>query len=150
MNDGALGYLEFHIEQGPVLDGLGLPLGVVDAIVGQSRVTVTFTGSANHAGTTPMHARRDALAGAAEWITEVESFAQHTPGLVATVGRVNAQPGATNVIAGRCEASLDVRHADGCRRATAVATLRQSAQQIASRRGLRLGWSSISTSRRSR
>jgi allantoate deiminase len=140
VNDGALGYLEFHIEQGPVLDGLGIPLGIVNAIVGQSRVTATFAGSANHAGTTPMHARRDAVAGAAEWITAVERHAQHTPGLVATVGRVIARPGATNVVAGVCEASLDVRHASDDRRTTAVETLRQSAQQIASRRGLSLGW----------
>ena len=69
----AIGYVEFHIEQGPVLDGLGVPLAIVDAIAGQSRFTMTFTGSANHAGTTPMHARRDALAGAAEWIGRVEA-----------------------------------------------------------------------------
>ena len=109
VKEGALGYLEFHIEQGPVLDDLGIQLGVVTAIVGQSRVTATFTGSANHAGTTPMHARRDAVAGAAEWITAVETLAQHTPGLVATVGRVIARPGAINVVAGLCDASLDVR-----------------------------------------
>ena len=68
----ALGYLEFHIEQGPVLDHLALPLAIVSTIAGQSRVTVVFTGVANHAGTTPMNARRDALAGAAEWIAGVE------------------------------------------------------------------------------
>ncbi len=142
VKDGALGYLEFHIEQGPVLDGLDSPLGIVNAIVGQSRVTATFAGSANHAGTTPMHARRDAVAGAAEWITEVETLAQQTPGLVATVGRVIARPGATNVVPGLCEASLDVRHAADDRRAMAVETLRRSAQRIASRRGLSLGWNS--------
>ena len=97
----AIGYVEFHIEQGPVLDGLGVPLAVVDAIAGQSRFTLTFTGSANHAGTTPMHARRDALAGAAEWIGRVESLARDTRGLVATVGRIKAVPGATNVIVGQ-------------------------------------------------
>ncbi len=138
--DDALGYLEFHIEQGPVLDDLGLPLGVVNTIVGQSRLTVTFTGSTNHAGTTPMHARRDAVAGAAEWITAVETLAQRTPGLVATVGRVLAQPGATNAVAGVCEASLDVRHASDEARAAAVETLRHAAAQIASRRHLRVHW----------
>ena len=136
----ALGYLEFHIEQGPVLDDLAIPLGVVTTIVGQSRLTATFTGSTNHAGTTPMHARRDAVAGAAEWITTVEALAQRTPGLVATVGRVLARPGATNVVAGLCEASLDVRHASDDTRVTAVETLRDTAQQISSRRQLSVHW----------
>ncbi len=139
-DDDALGYLEFHIEQGPVLDDLAIPLGIVNTIVGQSRVTATFTGSTNHAGTTPMHARHDAVAGAAEWITAVEALAQRTPGLVATVGRVLARPGATNVVAGVCEASLDVRHASDDARATAVWTLRDTAQRIASRRQLSVHW----------
>jgi allantoate deiminase len=139
-DDDAIGYLEFHIEQGPVLDDLAIPLGVVTTVVGQSRLTVTFTGSTNHAGTTPMHARRDAVAGAAEWITAVEGLAQRTPGLVATVGRVLASPGATNVVAGRCEASLDVRHASDDARAAAVEALRHTAQQISSRRQLSVHW----------
>jgi allantoate deiminase len=138
IDDGALGYLEFHIEQGPVLDGLSAPLGIVNAIVGQSRLAVTFTGSANHAGTTPMHARRDAVTGAAEWIVGVEALARRTPGLVATVGRLGARPGAANVVAGVCEASLDVRHASDDARAAAVDTVRKAAQQIAARRGLRV------------
>ncbi|MGH9348528.1 MAG: Zn-dependent hydrolase, partial [Vicinamibacterales bacterium] len=108
----ALGYLELHIEQGPVLDTLGVSLGIADAIVGLTRVEATFTGAAGHAGTTPMQARRDALAGAAEWIGGVEREAHTTPGLVATVGRIEARPGAWNVIAGACAATLDVRHAD--------------------------------------
>jgi len=134
----ALGYLEFHIEQGPVLDQLGLPLGIVTAIAGQSRVNLVFTGDANHAGTTPMNARRDALAGAAEWIGAVEQLAQNTPGLVATVGRIDAHPGATNVIAGTCRASLDVRHADDGTRATSVKRLIESAREIARRRSLEI------------
>ncbi len=77
-----------------------LPLGVVEAIVGQSRLDVVFEGQANHAGTTPMHLRRDALAGAAEWIAAVEREARAIPGAVATVGRVEASPGASNVIPG--------------------------------------------------
>jgi allantoate deiminase len=136
VNDQALGYLEFHIEQGPVLDDLALPLGIVNAIVGQSRLAVTFTGLTNHAGTTPMNARRDAVTGAAEWIGAVEALARETPGLVATVGRLRARPGATNVVAGVCEASLDVRHASDEARRTAVDTLRLAARQIAARRGL--------------
>ncbi len=134
----ALGYLEFHIEQGPMLDRLGLPLGIVDRIVGQSRIAVVFTGAANHAGTTPMEARRDALAGAAEWIGAVEAIAHEVPGLVATVGRIEAIPGATNVIVGRCEASLDVRHPGDGVRAAAVARMLERARQIASRRHLEL------------
>ena len=138
-DEPAVGYLEFHIEQGPVLDALGIPLGVVDAIDGQSRVTATFNGAANHAAT-PMQSRRDAVTGAAEWIMAVETRAQRTPGLVATVGRLRALPGATNVIAGRCEASLDVRHAADDTRAAAVEHFRDDAQEIASRRGLTVGW----------
>jgi allantoate deiminase len=138
--EGAIGYLEFHIEQGPVLDRLGLPLGVVNAIVGQSRATAIFVGSANHAGTTPMAARQDAVGGAAEWIIAVEALALRTPGLVATVGRVIAQPGSANVIAGACEVSLDVRHTSDETRLMAVETLRHTAQQIAARRHLSVQW----------
>lgn len=82
----ALGYLEFHIEQGPALESEGLPLGVVETIAGQSRYEVRFTGVANHAGTTPMPLRHDAMSAAAQWITEVETYARATRGLVATVG----------------------------------------------------------------
>jgi allantoate deiminase len=137
---GALGYLEFHIEQGPVLDILGLPLGIVNAIVGQSRFDITFTGAANHAGTTPMTARRDAVAAAAEWIVAVERTARDTDGLVATVGRLEATPGAVNVIAGSCVASLDVRHPDDAVRAAAVGRLMAHAQEIAASRGIGVRW----------
>src|SRR5260370_4535944 len=108
----AIGYLEFHIEQGPVLESLDFPLGVVEAIAGQSRLEFVFEGKANNAGTTPMNLRHDALAGTAEWICKVESEAQAMRGLVASVGRIQVQPGAGNVIAGNVLASLDVRHAD--------------------------------------
>ena len=134
----AVGYLEFHIEQGPVLDGLDLPLSVVDAIVGMSQLTLTFAGAANHAGTTPMTARHDAVAAAAEWVLAVERLALDTAGLVATVGQVAASPGATNVIAGTCTATLDVRHARDDVRGTAVATLLEHAGTVATRRGLEL------------
>ncbi len=92
-SDDSLGYLEFHIEQGPVLESLDLPLGVVEAISGQSRLDVVFEGKANHAGTTPMNLRQDALAGAAEWISAVEREARAIPGAVATVGRVSRVSG---------------------------------------------------------
>ena len=112
VDDSAFGYLEFHIEQGPVLESEGLALGVVDAIAGQTRMTLAFRGQANHAGTTPMGPlRRDALAAAAEWLVEVERYANECAGLVATVGKVEIRAGAGNVIAGEVEATLDVRHA---------------------------------------
>jgi allantoate deiminase len=118
-----VGYLEFHIEQGPVLESLDLPLGVVDAIAGQSRFTLTFEGKANHAGTTPMALRNDALVAAARWICEVERYAAETPGLVATVGSVKVEPNAVNVIPGRVRASLDVRHGLDAVRQEAVRAL---------------------------
>jgi len=131
-------FLEFHIEQGPVLESLGRPLGVVEAIVGQTRMDLRFVGRANHAGTTPMHLRHDALAAAAEWTVAVERTAQCEPNLVATVGRLEAKPGATNVIAGESRVSLDVRHrSDDVRRRATDALVRQ-AEEIAQRRGLRL------------
>jgi allantoate deiminase len=131
-----LGYLEFHIEQGPVLESLNLPLGVVTSIAGQSRLEVRFEGNANHAGTTPMHLRRDALAGAAEWIGAVERDAAAVPSLVATVGKIEAEPGAGNVIAGSVRMSLDVRHTKDQVRAEAVKHLLDAAEQIAARRDL--------------
>jgi len=134
--DGILGYVEFHIEQGPVLEALKLPLGVVDAIAGQSRLEFTFVGRANHAGTTPMHLRYDAIAGAAEWITAVEREANKVPGLVATVGAIEAQPGATNVIAGEARLTLDVRHGLDQVRTRAVENLIREGEEIAKRRGL--------------
>src|SRR5947207_693685 len=110
LTDNTLGYLEFHMEQGPVLESLNYPLGVVEAIAGQSRLKLCFTGKAGHAGTTSMRLRRDALAGAAQWIALVENLAQNTHGLVATVGRLEIGPNAGNVIADKVHASLDVRH----------------------------------------
>src|SRR6202049_3119042 len=110
LENDTLGYLEFHIEQGPVLETLNLPLAAVEAITGQSRLEFTFVGRANHAGTTPMGFRRDAIAGAAEWISTVERVAQGVPGLVATVGKFDARPDAANVIAGEARLTLDVRH----------------------------------------
>ena len=133
-----LAYLEFHIEQGPVLDSLARPLGVVEAIVGQTRMDLRFVGRANHAGTTPMHLRHDALAAAAEWTVAVERAAQREPNLVATVGGVEAKPGAANVIAGEARVSLDVRHKSDDVRKHTTETLVQQAEEIAKRRGLLL------------
>jgi allantoate deiminase len=138
LHDGALGYLEFHIEQGPVLEHQGLPLGIVEAIAGQTRMELVFTGCANHAGTTPMALRRDALVAAAEWAVAVENAAREVPGLVATVGMLEAKPGATNVIAGECRATLDVRHASDSVRVQSVSNFLRAAEAIAGRRGISL------------
>jgi allantoate deiminase len=131
-----LAYLEFHIEQGPVLENLQKPLAAVEAIAGQTRMEFTFVGRANHAGTTPMHLRHDAIAAAAEWILCVERKAQGTPELVATVGEVEAQPGAGNVIAGKARVTLDVRHKTDKIREDAAAALVREAEDIARGRGL--------------
>ena len=138
-----IGYLEVHIEQGPVLDDAGLPVGVVDAIAGQTRASVTFAGTAAHAGTTPMAARHDALAAAAEWIGAVEAAGQGTAGLVATVGELGVDPGAANVIPGRVVASLDVRHADDGAREDAVRALRERAAVAGAARGVEVGWEDV-------
>jgi allantoate deiminase len=132
----AIGYLEFHIEQGPVLENLDLPLGIVDSIAGQSRLELSFEGRANHAGTTPMHLRRDALAGAAEWIGAVEREASSVAGAVATVGRLAVSPGASNVIPGSAAMTLDVRHASNSIRSDLVARILRYADTIAARRCL--------------
>jgi allantoate deiminase len=132
----ALGYLEFHIEQGPALESEGLPLGVVETIAGQSRYEVIFTGEANHAGTTPMPLRHDAMSAAAEWIVEVERYAKTTRGLVATVGSVQTISGAGNVIAGEVRAALDVRSANDAVIADAVQHLLSHAKACGAARGV--------------
>jgi allantoate deiminase len=134
------GYLEVHIEQGPVLEARDLPVGVVTAIAGQTRASVGFDGRAGHAGTTPMEGRSDALAAAAEWITAVEATARGQQGLVATVGEISAAPNASNVIPGAVTASLDVRHADDAVRERAVEALRAAAGAAAGARGVRARW----------
>ena len=138
--ENTIGYLEFHIEQGLVLESSGHPLGVVDAIVGQSRLEVFFSGKAGHAGTTSMELRHDALAGAAQWITRVESIAQSTPGLVATVGCLEIEPNARNVIAGSVRACLDVRHPSDSVCQQAVDRMLTEAKQIAADRSLTCEW----------
>lgn len=138
IGDDALGFFEIHIEQGPVLEAEDLQVAAVTAIVGQTRHTLTWTGHANHAGSTPMHLRRDALAGAAEWMIAVESLAQRTEGLVATVGHVEVEPNAGNVIAGSVRVSLDVRHASDLERKAVVEILLAQAEAIAARRDLAL------------
>ncbi|MGA9392960.1 MAG: allantoate amidohydrolase [Candidatus Sulfotelmatobacter sp.] len=145
LQSGTLGYVEFHIEQGPVLEKLNQPLAAVEAIAGQSRLEFIFVGRANHAGTTPMYLRRDAVAGAAEWIGAVERLAGEAAGLVATVGKLEAKPGAANVIAGEMRLTLDVRHRSDEVRALAVEDLIRKAREIAVRRGLSVRNSSLSS-----
>jgi allantoate deiminase len=132
------GYLEAHIEQGPILDTLRRPLGIVDAIIGQSRCWITFAGMAGHAGTMPMELRRDALAAAAEFTTFVETTARSTLGLRATVGCLQVQPGAINVVPGFARLSLDVRHAQNAIRQRAVRELLERAIAIAAERDLEI------------
>lgn len=142
MRKDLLGYVEVHIEQGPVLETEKLAVGVVSAIAGQTRGLFTFTGRAGHAGTTPMHLRRDALAGAAELIGAIESLARTSVPLVATVGTIAVSPGAPNVIPGEAVVSVDVRHPrDGARR-DALKIIFAAAQQIARRRRLKAAWQS--------
>jgi allantoate deiminase len=138
MDADAIGFLEMHIEQGPVLEAEGLGVAAVTAIAGQTRLSLAFGGQANHAGTTPMHLRRDALAAAAEWITAVEALARSTDGLIATVGRLNVEPNAGNVVPGLVQVSLDLRHADDATRVAAVEELVARAGAIAAQRGLTL------------
>jgi len=132
-------YVELHIEQGPVLEQQNLPVGVVTAISGATRLAATLSGMAGHAGTVPMALRRDALAGAAECIVAVEQFCKAGgAGLVGTVGIINAMPGAGNVIPGRASLTLDIRAPEDRHRNEAVAAIRQRIEGIAKRRGLAL------------
>ena len=142
-----LGYVEAHIEQGPVLEKNKLAVGIVTAIAGQSRCQITFTGRAGHAGTTPMNLRRDALCAAAEFVLAVEKQARTTTGLVATVGQIQAKPGASNVIPGQVNLTLDVRHQNDSVRRAACLALQRVARQIASGRRGQAGWQLVQQTR---
>ncbi len=135
-----LGYIEVHIEQGPVLENKNLAVGVVSAIAGQSRFKLTWIGKAGHAGTTPMALRRDALAAAAEFAMGIEAIARRTKGLVATIGAMTVAPGAANVIPGEVAHTLDVRHADDRVRRRALVAIGRLATQIAARRNVSRAW----------
>jgi allantoate deiminase len=129
-------YVELHIEQGPVLESENLPVGVVTAISGATRLSVVLTGMAGHAGTVPMGLRRDALAGAAECIVAIEEFCRTDQGLVGTVGYIDAMPGATNVIPGKVSFTIDIRTASDQHRKLAVADIVRTIEAIARRRTL--------------
>jgi allantoate deiminase len=135
------GYCEVHIEQGPVLEAEDLPVGVVSAIAGQDRVGVTLQGTAGHAGTVPMALRHDALCAAAELVLAVEQAAREIEGAVATVGQIMVQPGASNVIPGQVQLSIDLRHQEDQMRQALHETVRERAAVIAAGRGVELAWS---------
>jgi len=130
-----LAYLEAHIEQGPVLEAANRPVGVVTAIAGQTRIRASLTGRAGHAGTTPMHLRRDALCGTAEVVLAAEQI-----GVLATVGQFELERGASNVIPGKVTFTVDVRDVKNARRRGACAKLKAKAGQVARQRCLSLDW----------
>jgi len=136
--EDVLGYVELHIEQGPVLEAESLPVGVVSAISGASRLTAEVEGVAGHAGTVPMRLRRDAVTAMAEMVLAVERTATNTPDLVATVGWVEASPGAVNVIPACTRFTIDLRSPNDGVRAGALAGLEREMRGIAARRGVGL------------
>ncbi|NDW20330.1 allantoate amidohydrolase [Alteromonas hispanica] len=133
-----LGYIELHIEQGPVLEQENLPVGVVSAIAGAQRFTITIEGMAGHAGTVPMSMRFDALAASAEMILAVERISHQRPGVVATVGKIDNAPNGVNVISGRTHFSLDIRSEDDALRDTVLAEIMQNFGEIAAKRKVTL------------
>jgi allantoate deiminase len=141
-----LGYCEVHIEQGPVLETRNLPLAAVSSIVGQQRVLIQLTGEAGHAGTLPMELRRDALCAAAEFVLVVETLGRSVPRLVATVGQLQVRPGASNVVPGQIQLSVDIRHENNTWRERCTSHLYERAQRICAERNIELGWQVIQSS----
>ena len=131
-----LGFLELHIEQGPVLEAENLPVAIVSAISGATRFRVIVSGQAGHAGTVPMSLRRDAFAATAEMAVSLERLARDTPDVVATIGQVEVGPGAVNVVPGKTVFTVDCRSPDDTCRIEAVAALQASFAAIAARRGV--------------
>ncbi|MDQ0199597.1 allantoate amidohydrolase [Neobacillus ginsengisoli] len=131
-----LGYLELHIEQGPVLEAEGLPCGIVSGIAGASRYSFKITGFAGHAGTVPVTLRKDALAGTAEWIIEIERLAKENVPIVATVGKLQVVPGASNVIPGEVNGTLDIRDTDVQRKNEVIKSIFRAAEEICEKRKL--------------
>lgn len=134
-------YWEIHIEQGPVLENLEQPIGIVSAIAGAKRANISFIGMAGHAGTTPMSMRADALAAAAELTLAIENTAaQCCNNEVATVGSIKAKPGATNVIAGYSEITLDARAQSESDLSQLIEKIEQQAELIATKRNIKVNW----------
>jgi allantoate deiminase len=138
-----LGFLETHIEQGPVLEHEDLPVGIVTSIVGSDRGEIRITGMAGHAGTVPMELRRDALAAASELVLAVERIGRETQGLVATVGELKVLPGATNVIPGEVRMTCEVRHASGDICAQSIKAIQAKLEAICETRGTSFFWRNI-------
>jgi allantoate deiminase len=138
--DRTVGYVEVHIEQGPVLEKEGLPLGVVTAIDGVTRAAVEIDGVAGHAGTVPMPMRHDALAAAAEMLLAIEEQARSRANLVATVGKLDVPGSAPNTIPGRVRFSLDIRSPSDPERIKAVADIKDAVAAIAQRRDVMQRW----------
>lgn len=133
-----LGWVEIHLEQGPMLEAAAKDIGIVTSICGIERHMITLTGKAAHAGTMPMHLRCDALAGAAELTLAVENLARETDGLLATVGALQVRPGVVNAVPGKAALTIEIRAPDDALREKAGSALRQAAHDIATQRGLRL------------
>ena len=139
----AAAYLELHIEQGPVLEGLGLPLGVVLGTKGVERHAITFHGQEAHSGSTPMNVRRDALAAAAKLALEIRSIAGKHPDAVCTMGSVKTFPGIVTAVVGRCEATLDQRDLDAGVLAAMYQEAREASLRFAQEEGCTVEWSRI-------
>jgi allantoate deiminase len=136
-----IAYWEAHIEQGPVLESVNQPLGIVTAIAGAKRAIISFIGHSGHAGTTPMHLRKDSLVAAAEFIVSIEQLAKSCKnGEVATVGQIEAKPGATNVIPGKTSMSLDIRAQNAVDLEALLNTITNCAKDIVEQRNLKFEW----------
>jgi N-carbamoyl-L-amino-acid hydrolase len=141
--DNAAAYLELHIEQGPVLEKLGLPLGVVLGTKGVERHTITFHGQEAHSGSTPMNARRDALAAAAKLALAIRPIAMQHPDAVCTMGSLKTFPGIVTAVVGRCETTLDQRDLDAGILASMYSEAQQKSRQFAEEEGCTADWSRI-------
>ena len=139
----AAAYLELHIEQGPVLESMGIPLGAVLGTKGVERHAITFLGQEAHSGSTPMTARRDALAAAAKLALEIRTIAKRHPDAVCTMGSVKAFPGIVTAVVGRCEATLDQRDLDASVLATMYREAQEKSSQFAEEEGCTVEWSRI-------
>ncbi len=140
--DDFFAYLEVHIEQGPVLEDMGLAMGIVSSIAGARRFNVDVQGYAGHAGTVPMHMRKDALVAAAIGIARIEAIAKEF-NMVATVGQLECWPGAVNVIPGRACFSIDIRSGDDARRDAAFEQIQVEFEQVCAARNVVVAWSEI-------
>ncbi len=139
----AAAYLELHIEQGPVLERLGLPLGAVLGTKGVERHAITFHGQEAHSGSTPMNARRDALAAAAKLALEIRPIAMKHPDAVCTMGSVKTFPGIVTAVVGRCEATLDQRDLDAEVLASMYREAQEKSEIFAKEEGCTVEWSRI-------